>query len=1157
MLPASPLSLYMRPLRGLLLVLASSLVLDAVPAQAQTGARGVIPQRNTQQRVVGKRRALIVGVDDYQDRRIPQLRYATVDAMAFVGWLRSPASAASIDTMVILLNREATRERVLDTYRELVAQTQENDELIFYFAGHGGVREVHNSVEGYLFPHDADSTNIARRGISLDDINKEVSYLPGQSPVLLILDACRSGNLFGSNQMSRAAANLGPNVRRIVSSSGNQDSQEGDRWEGHGAFTYFLLNGLYGMADADQSGNVTLAELGLWVVSQVSRETNEAQVPEVQPFDHKWGITAVVPSLRDSVARRVAARPGSGRAGGAVPTRGVSTPAAAPSSNAPSSGAPRPGNAAPAPSAPAPAAPPPANRPAARRGGAIRIGDRVQGELALSSPVLGDSTRFDSWTFSGKRGDRIAITMRSSSFDPYLILSRNVGGNVENVRQDDDGGGGTDARIAIELPADGDYTIVANAVQKTALGAYTLSLESVSRVQIAFRDVVANAAQHPVLRVGSNTAGRLGPQSALLTDGSSFDAYTFEGRAGETVEISMETTDFDAFLALGIFGSDSVVAKDDDSGNNSDALIVARLPRTGRYVVLANSYGRDAAGAYSLGIRAGLPSVATPTILGRSASNQRVQLGQTVNGNLAAATESMQDASPFQVWYFEGRAGQRITVNMRSADFDNYLHIGRVGAKQPLANDDDSGGGTNARLSVTLPEAGTYAIIANSLRPNGRGPYTLEVRDGTSIDWKAMTNRDVLAVADSFPRIQLGQTARGRLSDSSPVRTDETPFAGYVFEGRRGETVQIDMEAAFDAYLSVGRAGTDSILANDDDGGDGTNARLSVTLPANGRYVILANALGKDARGDFTLRLSAGRAAVTLAQILGRTPTATQMIRAGQTVNGRLSDADPVMPDRSAFAAWFYEGRAGEQITVTMRSGDFDTYLHIGQQGMTETLGTDDDGAGGTNSQLNVTLPRDGMYVIIANMLSAGNSGAYTLEVSSRNAPVGPTTNLRPGGKGLSRPSTAGTAPVPDAAVSSAVPSATRLAPAAVLAMPTSSERVIRLGQAVTGTLNAASPTLSDNSPFEAWFFEGRAGERVTITLRSSDFDAYLHVGRQGDRTVLGNDDDSGGNTDAQLTVTLPSTGTYVILANTFAAGSSGSYRLELSAARGADESAK
>src|SRR5690606_3075828 len=127
-----------------------------------------------------------------------------------------------------------------------------------------------------------------------------------------------------------------------------------------------------------------------------------------------------------------------------------------------------------------------------------------------------------------------------------------------------------------------------------------------------------------------------------------------------------------------------------------------------------------------------------------------------------------------------------------------------------------------------------------------------------------------------------------------------------------------------------------------------------------------------------------------------------------------------------------------------------------------------------------------------------------------------------------------------------------RMSPSAVLAMPASSN-VIRVGQAVSGQLVSGSPTLSDNSPFEAWYFTGRAGERITITMRSSAFDAYLHIGRVGDQRMLANDDDSGGNTDAQLSFTLPADGTYVIVANTFAAGSTGAYRLDVQSARGAD----
>jgi hypothetical protein len=406
-----------------------------------------------------------------------------------------------------------------------------------------------------------------------------------------------------------------------------------------------------------------------------------------------------------------------------------------------------------------------------------------------------------------------------------------------------------------------------------------------------------------------------------------------------------------------------------------------------------------------------------------------------------------------------------------------------------------------------------------------------------------MSNRDVLSVADSFPRLTMGRPVSGALNDRSPVRADETPFQGYVFEGRRGETVQIDMEApSFDAFLTIGRAGTDSILGNDDDGGEGTNARLTVTLPQDGRYVVMANAIGKDARGAFTLRLAAGRAATSLSQILAQPPSATRMLRAGAPAQGRLGDADPVMTDRTPYQAWYYQGRAGERVTITLRSSDFDAFLHLARQGATETIETDDDDAGGTDAKIELTLDRDGTYVIIANMLSAGGSGAYTLELASSGgaAPAGAAAT-----SGFTTPS-GKVSTMPNGGM-------TRLTPQAVLAMPASAN-TIRPGQTVTGQLGPSSPTLGDNSPFATWYLTGNAGDRVIITMRSSAFDAYLHIGRQGETRFLATDDDSGGNSDAQLSFTFPSSGTFVLVANTFAAGASGAYRLDVQWARGGDD---
>ena len=63
--------------------------------------------------------------------------------------------------------------------------------------------------------------------------------------------------------------------------------------------------------------------------------------------------------------------------------------------------------------------------------------------------------------------------MSSSAFDPLLLLSRN---NGDPLAFDDNGGGGTTARLAAELPATGIYVILATPFAVNATGSYTLSL---------------------------------------------------------------------------------------------------------------------------------------------------------------------------------------------------------------------------------------------------------------------------------------------------------------------------------------------------------------------------------------------------------------------------------------------------------------------------------------------------------------------------------------------------------------------------------------------------------------------------------------------------------------------------------------------------------
>lgn len=75
-------------------------------------------------------------------------------------------------------------------------------------------------------------------------------------------------------------------------------------------------------------------------------------------------------------------------------------------------------------------------------------------------------------------------------------------------------------------------------------------------------------------------------------------------------------------------------------------------------------------------------------------------------------------------YQFNGRAGDRVTIDLISSQFDTYLYlISPSGAV--IAEDDDSGGASNARISITLPSSGLWRIEATSFAPGRTGPYVL------------------------------------------------------------------------------------------------------------------------------------------------------------------------------------------------------------------------------------------------------------------------------------------------------------------------------------------------------------------------------------------------------------------------------------------------
>lgn len=346
-----------------------------------------------------------------------------------------------------------------------------------------------------------------------------------------------------------------------------------------------------------------------------------------------------------------------------------------------------------------------------------------------------------------------------------------------------------------------------------------------------------------------------------------------------------------------------------------------------------------------------------------------IRLGETASATLTPADPVMSDKGAFRVYQLEAKEGTRLVATLRSGAFDAYLTLMRpvAGINEVVASDDDSAGGTDARVRWVVPATGTYHLVAQALSPEERGGFTLIVEE-------APPPRPAAAQP-----IAPGETKQGTLAEDSPFLYEgngDVYYQLYRLEARAGQQLAIALESSeFDTFVAFGPLeGSDvEVAASNDDSGESSNSYLRISIPADGTYGIQARALSPNAVGSFTL-------AVREVAIAPPRPLA-----ANQEASATLADGD-VDAENRPFQTWTYTGAAGQTVGIRMRSGEFDTYLVLGHMvGNTfeELASNDDESEESTDSVILFTLPADGAYLIRAGAFGPGSSGAYTLRLDA------------------------------------------------------------------------------------------------------------------------------------------------------------------------------
>ena len=219
--------------------------------------------------------------------------------------------------------------------------------------------------------------------------------------------------------------------------------------------------------------------------------------------------------------------------------------------------------------------------------------------------------------------------------------------------------------------------------------------------------------------------------------------------------------------------------------------------------------------------------------------------GSAVTGRLGQGSSVLPvDNSFFDLYAFEGKAGQRVQIDMTSREIDSYLILLDPNGDE-VTQDDDGGGGPNSRIVATLPADGTYLLMANSYEAGQAGAYSLKA-EATSARAGNVVNQG------GFILRQEGILG----SDAAVLPSDGSLYKEYDFQGRAGQAVKIELASPdFDTYIALLDANGQLIGENDDASENDPNSTLTVTLPRSGVYRVIVNAYDKRGRGRYLLTI--------------------------------------------------------------------------------------------------------------------------------------------------------------------------------------------------------------------------------------------------------------------------------------------------------------
>ena len=100
--------------------------------------RGILPPKQYFEDNHIQRYAVVVGISDYKDPKIPDLKYADADAQAFYDFITSPIGGNfNKENVLLLKNEQATLKNVKLAITNFLKKAIDTDFVVIFMACHG------------------------------------------------------------------------------------------------------------------------------------------------------------------------------------------------------------------------------------------------------------------------------------------------------------------------------------------------------------------------------------------------------------------------------------------------------------------------------------------------------------------------------------------------------------------------------------------------------------------------------------------------------------------------------------------------------------------------------------------------------------------------------------------------------------------------------------------------------------------------------------------------------------------------------------------------------------------------------------------------------------------------------------------------------------